>query len=121
MKKAAVTVYEKPTCSTCREVKRVLTEQGVEYDTVNYLENPWSAKELKRLLQRAGLTPQDALRTKEPAYREFVAGKNLGDEELLQVMSAHPELIQRPLVIRNDNDRAVLARPVENLKKLEIK
>ena len=98
-----------------------MTEQGVEYETVNYLEDPLSAKELKKLLRSAGLSPQEALRTKEPAYRELVAGKNLNDEELLQIIAAHPELLQRPLVARNDNDNAVLARPVENLKKLGIK
>lgn len=98
-----------------------MTEQGVEYETVNYLEQPLSAKELKKLLQRAGLAPQEVLRTKEPAYRELVAGKNLGDEELLQIVAAHPELLQRPLVARSDNNRAVLARPVENLKKLGIR
>lgn len=92
----------------------------MEYESVNYFEHPLSAKELKKLLQRAGLTPQEVLRTKEPAYRELVAGKNLGDEELLQVMAARPDLLQRPLVTRNDNDKAVLARPVENLKKLGI-
>lgn len=120
-KKVAVTVYEKPTCSTCREVKRILTEQGVEYVCVNYFEYPLPVKELKKLLQRARLKPQEVLRTKEPAYRELVAGKNLGAEELLQLMAVHPELLQRPLVARNDNDQAVLARPIENLKKLGIK
>lgn len=98
-----------------------MTEQGVEYETVHYLEHPLSVQELKRLLQRAGLAPSDALRTKEPAYREFVAGKSLSDEKLLEVIAAHPELLQRPLVTRNDNEKAVLARPVENLKKLGIR
>jgi arsenate reductase len=98
-----------------------LTEQGVEYESVNYLEHPLSEKELKKLLQRAGLAPQDVLRMKEPAYREFVAGKNLGEEELLGIIAAHPELLQRPFVIHKDRDKAVLARPIENLKKLGIK
>jgi len=91
----------------------------VEYESVNYLEHPLSAAELKKLLQRAGLTPNDVLRTKEPAYRELVAGKNLSDEELLEIMAAHPELLQRPIVVRDN--KAVLARPVENLQKLGIK
>lgn len=91
----------------------------MEYDSVNYLEHPLSVGELKKLLRRAGLTPGDVLRTKEAAYRELVAGKNLGDEELLEVIAAHPELLQRPIVVRDE--KAVLARPVENLKKLGIK
>ena len=96
-----------------------MTERGVDYESINYIEHPLSADELKKLLQRAGLTPHDVLRTKEPAYRELVAGKNLDNEQLLQVMAAHPELLQRPIVTRED--KAVLARPVENLAKLGIK
>ena len=96
-----------------------MTERGVEYRSVNYLEHPLSVDELKQLLQRAGLTPHDVLRTKEPTYRELVAGKNLDNEELLETMAAHPELLQRPIVTRDD--KAVLARPVENLAKLGIR
>lgn len=91
----------------------------MDYESVDYIEHPLSADELKKLLERAGLTPHDVLRTKEPAYRELVAGKNLDNEQLLQVMAAHPELLQRPIVIRED--KAVLARPVANLAKLGIK
>jgi arsenate reductase (glutaredoxin) len=96
-----------------------LTTQGVEFETVNYIEHPLSADELKSLLRRAGLKPQDVLRTKEPAFRDFVAGKNLDDDELLELMAQHPELLQRPIVARGD--KAVLARPVANLAKLGIK
>lgn len=91
----------------------------MEYESVNYIEHPLSAAELNKLLQRAGLSPNDVLRTKEPAYRELVAGKNLDNEQLLQLMAAHPELLQRPIVARED--KAVLARPVGNLAKLGIK
>lgn len=96
-----------------------MTERGVDYESVNYLEHPLSADELKNLLQRAGLTAHDVLRTKEPAYRELVLGKNLDNERLLQVMVAHPELVQRPIV--SWEDKAVLARPIGNLAKLGIK
>jgi arsenate reductase (glutaredoxin) len=74
--------------------------------------------ELKDLLRSAGLKPQDVVRTNEPAYKQFVAGKNLNDKELFEALAAHPELLQRPLVVRNG--KAVLARPVGNLSKLGI-
>ena len=92
---------------------------GVDFITVKYLEEPPSAKDLKRLLQQAGLKPQHALRTKEPAYREYVAGKNLTDDQLIQVMAAHIELLQRPIVVRGT--KAVLARPVNKLAELNLK
>lgn len=74
--------------------------------------------ELRALLRRAGLRPHDVIRTKEPAYKQYVADKDLSDDELLRLMAAHPELIQRPIVVRDG--KAVLARPVENLKKLPL-
>lgn len=96
-----------------------MTERGVEYESINYIQHPLSVGELKALLRRAGLTPQGVMRTKEPAYRELVDGKDLSHGELLEIMAAHPELLQRPILIRGD--KGVLARPVENLKKLGIK
>ncbi len=95
-----------------------MTEKGVEFETVNYVENPLSASGLKKLLQQAGLKPGEVLRTNEDAYREYVAGKNLSDDELLAVMAKHPELIQRPIVVRGN--KAVLAREIGNLEDLNI-
>lgn len=83
---------------------------------VNYLEHPPSAAELKKILKSAAIKPQEALRTKEEAYKKYVADKDLSDDELIRVMAAHPEMIQRPLVVKGN--KAVLARPVERLKEL---
>ncbi len=95
-----------------------MTEQGVEYESINYIEHPLAVNDLKDLLQRAGLKPADVIRTKESAYREFIGGKSLRDDELLKLMAAHPELLQRPIVVKGG--KAVLARPIENLAKLKI-
>ena len=95
-----------------------MTAQGVEFDSVNYIDKPFAASALKHLLNRAGLKPQDALRRNEPAYKQLVAGKDLSDDEVLKVMAAHPELVQRPIVVRNE--RVVLARPIANLAKLGL-
>jgi arsenate reductase len=96
-----------------------LTAKGVDFESINYTEQRLTANELKGLLHEAGLKPQDALRTNEAAYRENVAGKDLDDEHLIRVMVEHPELIQRPIVVRGN--KAVLARPVDTLAKLGIK
>lgn len=91
----------------------------MEYETVNYIEKPFSASELRDLLHRAGLKPQQVLRTNEAAYKQLVAGKDLSNHELLTLMAAHPELVQRPIVVRDD--KVVLARPIANLSKLGIR
>lgn len=95
-----------------------MTAKGVDFVNVNYMEQPLSANELKLLLQRAGLKPQDALRTNEAAYREHVAEKNLSDDQLLHIMAEHPELLQRPIVVRGT--KAALARSIERLAELGI-
>ena len=90
----------------------------MDFTSVNYIEKPLSAKELKQLLQQAGLRPQDALRTKEPAYQKHVAGRNLTADQLIQIMAEHSELLQRPIVVRGN--KAVLARPVAKLAELNL-
>ena len=96
-----------------------MTEKGVEFESVNYMRKPLDEKELSELLHRAGLKPHEVIRTKEDAYQQYVAGRNLSGAELVRIMAEHPELIQRPIVVRGN--KAVLARPVERLEKLGIK
>ena len=96
-----------------------MTAKGVDFESINYMEEPLSANELKQLFSVAGLRPQDALRTNEAAYRQHVAGKNLSDDELLRIMAEYPELLQRPIVVREN--KAILARPVDKLTELGIK
>ncbi len=80
------------------------------------MEQPLSVAGLKRLLQQARLRPSEVLRTKEGAYTQQVVGKNLSDDQLLAVMAKHPELIQRPIVVRGE--KAVLAREIGKLAEL---
>jgi arsenate reductase len=95
-----------------------LTGKGVAFEAVDYTKQPWTAAALKQLLRDAGLKPLKAIRTREAAYQQLIAGKNWSDDELVGLMVEHPELIQRPLVVRGK--KVVLARPVERLKDLGI-
>lgn len=95
-----------------------MTTNGIAFQIVNYLEQPLSVEGLRRLIRRTGLSPQQVVRTTEDAYRKFVAGRELSDAMLIEIMAEHPELIQRPIVVKGD--KAVLARPVENLEELGI-
>ncbi|HWR13910.1 MAG TPA: ArsC/Spx/MgsR family protein [Terriglobales bacterium] len=116
--KEKIIVYEKPTCTTCRVVKKELTEKGVEFQAVNYFEEPLTAEGLGNLLKAAGLRPADAIRKNEPAYKEHVAGRDLDDAALLRLMAKHPELIQRPIVVKGG--KAVIPRPIEKLRDLGL-
>jgi arsenate reductase (glutaredoxin) len=114
---AVITIYQKPTCSTCREAVKLIAQSGRPYKAVNYYETPFSKAQLKGLLKRAGLAPKDVLRTKEDIYRELnISAQQPSDDQLLELMLKHPDLIQRPLVEKGD--RVILARPAETVKRL---
>src|SRR3954471_20501590 len=115
--KDQITVYEKPTCTKCREMDRFLRESGVDFDKVNYYLEPLSEQKLRELIRKMGLDPRELLRKSESIYRELELGqKDLSDEEVIALMVKHPDLMQRPIVERGD--RAVLGRPTENVKEL---
>ena len=112
-----LTVYEKPTCTTCRRLAALLTERGIDFERVNYHVAPLSADEIRDLLGKAGVPPREVLRVKEPVYAQLALGeRDVSDDELIDFMAQHPELLQRPIVVRGD--RAVLARPVERVLEL---
>ena len=114
---ADITIYQKPTCSTCREAVQLLKESGKPFTAINYYERTFTKGQLKNLLKKAGLAPKDVLRTKEDIYKELgLSKKTLSDDELIELMVKHPDLIQRPLV--ESGEQAMLARPAESIKKL---
>ncbi len=115
--KKELTVYQKPTCSKCRETIRLLKERGVEFEAINYYETPITEAHLRGLLKKLGLTARDILRKDEPVAKQLgIAEKNFSDEELIALMAKHPDLLQRPIVVRGE--QAVLGRPPENVEKL---
>ena len=117
MEKSTIIVYQKPTCTTCRQVYAALKEKGADFDAVNYYVDPIPKAKLKDLLRKMGIGARDLLRTKEPIYKSLRLGeRTLDDAELIELMVAHPDLIQRPIVEKGD--RAILARPAERLKEI---
>lgn len=114
---AEITIYQKPTCSTCREAVRLVRESGQPFKAINYYEQPFTKSHLKALLKKAGLSARDVLRTKEDLYKSLkLADQTLSEDQLLDQMIAHPDLIQRPIVEKGD--KAMLARPAETVTQL---
>jgi arsenate reductase (glutaredoxin) len=96
---------------------KLLRESGVDFEKVNYYIEPLSEKKLRDLISKMGIKPRALLRSSESIYRELGMGKkDFSDDEIISLMVAHPDLIQRPIIERGD--RAVLGRPVENVKAL---
>jgi arsenate reductase len=112
---AELTVYEKPTCTTCRNLAVLLRERGIDFDSVEYHVTGLTEDELRGLLAKAGVGPHAVLRRREPRAKELDLDA-LDDDALIAEMVAHPALVERPIVVRGD--RAVLARPVERVLEL---
>jgi len=112
-----ITIYQKPTCTTCRQVHAALKESGVNFDAVNYYVDPIPRTKLRELLRKMGLSPRELLRTKEDIYKKLRLGeRDLTDDQIIDLMVEHPDLIQRPIVEKGA--RAILARPAERLKEI---
>ena len=114
---AHVTIYQKPTCSTCRKVIKLVKESGQPFSAVNYYETPLTETKLKALLKKAGLTAKDVMRTKEEIYQTLdLSDTDKSEDELIGLIVKHPDLLQRPLVEKGET--VILARPPETVETL---
>lgn len=112
-----ITVYEKPTCTTCRKIVKALTENGIDFEKVNYYVDPFSKAKLQTLLKKMKMKPSELLRKNEKIYKELkFKGKNYTEKQILDLMIKHPELVQRPIVEKGT--KAILARPPEKIFEL---
>ena len=105
-----ITVYEKPTCTTCRKVSKYLEEQGFEFEKINYYIKPFSKSLLKDLLKKMNMKPSELLRKKEKIYKVLNV-KEMKENEILDTMLKHNDLIQRPIV--EYAEKAIIARHPE--------
>lgn len=111
----SIVIYQKPTCTTCRQVFQALKESGVDVESVDYYLDPIPKAKLVELLGKLRMSPRELLRTHEPIYKTLRIA-DLTDSEIVDLMVQHPDLIQRPIVERGD--RAVLARPAERVREI---
>ncbi len=112
-----ITIYQKPTCTTCRAVYNILKESHVDFEAVNYYIDPIPKNKLKQLLNKMNMQPRELLRTNEPIYKELNLGtSSLSDDAIIDLMITYPDLIQRPIVERGSV--AILARPAEKIKEI---
>ena len=84
---------------------------------MNYYVEPLDEAKLRELVGKMQVSPRVLLRKSEAVYRELeLDRREVSDPELIALMAGHPDLLQRPIVERGA--RAVLARPVENVRAL---
>ena len=111
------TIYHNPMCGTSRKTLEILDNEGADITVIEYLKAPPSRDELKRLYDRAGITPRKGLRAKEPLADELgLTDPSVSDDAILDAMIEHPILINRPLV---ETDKGVrLCRPQDLVREI---
>jgi len=96
---------------------KLLEDEGVDFDRVNYFVDPLDEAMLRDVLAKGDLSPRDVLRKRDAAFRDLgLDDESVDDESIIAAIVAHPGLLQRPIVVKGD--RAVLGRPVENVREL---
>ena len=109
------TIFHNPKCGTSRKTFDILRGSGADVTVREYLKNPPTRSELMRLYQRAGIGPREGLRAKEPLAAELGL-LDASDEQILDAMTEHPILINRPLV---ETDKGVrLCRPQDVVREI---
>ena len=110
-----ITIYHNPRCSTSRKVLDAIRAAGHEPVVVDYLKTGWKRPQLTALLKAAGLTPRQALRTKQEEAKALLA-EEASDERILEAMLELPVLVERPIVQTPKGVR--LVRPLEKLDEI---
>lgn len=103
-------IYHNPKCSTSRKTLDLLRDNGIEPEIIQYLKTPPTRDELKKMIADAGIDVRTAVRKRESLYTELGLA-DATDEQLLDAMTEHPILIERPFVVTAKGTR--LARPID--------
>lgn len=109
-------IYHNPRCRKSREGLAILQDSGQKFEIIEYLKQPLTETELKSILNMLGIKPIELIRKNEVDWKQNYKGKVLSDDELIKAMITFPKLMERPIVVKNN--QAVLGRPPENIKEL---
>lgn len=110
-----IKIYHNPRCSKSRQTKSILDEKNLEYQIIEYLDQPPSQQELAEILEMLNRSPLEVMRTGEDLFKELGLSKTdvRSDREWIKIMVENPRLIERPIVI--NNKKAALGRPPEDV------
>lgn len=111
-----IQIWHNPKCSKSRNAMTLLEEKGINADVVKYLESTPTKEQLTEVLKKLNMSAKELLRTGEDVYKELNLKDESDEEKLINIMVENPILIERPIIIKGD--KALIARPIENLEEL---
>lgn len=114
-----LTIYHNPRCSKSRKTLEIIQENGVQPRIVEYLKQPPNAEEIARLAGLLNLSVAELLRRGEEEFKQATDLPEFDDDAALAGWVAiHPKTLERPIVVDDEQERAVIGRPPENVMEL---
>ncbi len=114
----SLTLLHNPRCSKSRAALALLEAANVSFTTRKYLQEPLSAAETLELARAVGVTPAELTRRREVGELDLTQPlAELSDEAVAELIAAHPGILERPILWRDDG-KAIIGRPPENIKEL---
>ena len=112
----SVVIYHNPRCSKSRATLAILKESGQAPQVIEYLKQPLDSSGIRDLVSRLQMPVRDLIRTGEKIYKEKAVDENWSDEDLVKLVSEHPILMNRPIVVTPKGAR--LCRPPERVHEI---
>lgn len=110
----SIRIYHNPECSKFRLALALLEENDIDPQVIYFMETPPSIDEIKSLLDKLDLKLLDIIRRSKDDFDELgLDDETLSEEIILDLLQKHPQLLQRPIVVKGDE--AIIARPPEDV------
>ena len=115
----SLTIYHNPGCSKSRKTLELIQEAGVSPAIIDYLSEPQSAPRILQLADLLGVTVRELLRRNEADFKDAADLPDFEDNAALAAwLAAHPKVLERPIVVDDGSNKAVMGRPPENVRDL---
>ncbi|MCK5465766.1 MAG: arsenate reductase family protein, partial [Bacteroidales bacterium] len=111
-----IRIYHNPRCRKSRAGLEYLQDKTGDFETIDYIRNGISREEIREILAKMNTPPSNLVRTQEDYYKKKLKGKDIPDEDWIDILAENPRLIQRPIIVTEH--KAVLGQPPENIDNL---
>ena len=107
-------LYHNPRWGKSREAVKLLNDNNVDFDIVEYLKDPLSKDEILVLAKKLGKRPKDFIRISEKDFKDNNIKSFINnDQAIASAMEELPKIMERPIFVMGKN--AVVGRPPENI------
>ena len=103
-------LYQYPNCSTCRKAIKFLSEQGIEFTSINITENPPTKSELQIMLASYDGNLRKLFNTSGLQYRDLNMKEllpTMTDMQAIELLAQNGKLIKRPFLLDQNKNGIV--------------